>query len=299
MNVLVAGGTGFIGSHVVDELLARGGHHISVMTRDPGRGRPRQGVKYVRGDVADPTSLVHATRGVETVVHCVQFPNHPVENRRRGWTYEEVDGAGTERMVNACAQNGVRRMVYLSGAGTRPGRTESWFRAKERAEKAVTGSGMEYVIIRPSWVYGPKDRSLNKFVAFIKYLPVVPVIGSGRERVQPISVFDVAKVVAAAADSSEATNQIFELGSRDPLTMDEVMRTVMRVLGRQRPLIHQPAWLVKIPATALQYLPNAPLSPGAVDFITMDERVDPSKAERVFGMAVAPLEQQLRKYLRA
>lgn len=298
MHVLVAGGTGFIGAHVVEELIKGGTHRVTIMTRDPARAHRRAGVEYVRGDISDPGSLAEATRGAEVVVHCVQFPNHPVENPARGWTYEKVDGEGTERMVAACRANGVRRFIYLSGAGARPGRSEPWFKAKERAERAVMTSGMEYVIIRPSWIYGPKDRSLNKFVAFVKYLPVVPVIGSGQEKVQPISVFDVAKVVAAAVDNSAATNQVFELGSRDPLTMDEILGTVQKILGKRRPLVHQPAWLVKIPASVIQYLPNAPLSPGAIDFITMDERVDPSPAERAFGLNVTPLEAGLRQYLR-
>ncbi len=298
MRVLVAGGTGFIGRRVVDELRKTGRHRLVVMTRDPARSRPVEDVEYVRGDVSDAASLEEATRGIEAVVHCVQFPNHPVESPSRGWTYEKVDGEGTERMVAACKENGVRRFVYLSGAGVRPGRTESWFKAKERAERAVMQSGMEYVIIRPSWIYGPDDRSMNKFVTFVKLLPVVPVIGSGQEQVQPVSVFDVAAVVARAVDEPAATNKVFELGSREPISMDGIMQTLMKVLGKQRPLVHQPAWLVKIPAALIQYLPNAPLSPGAVDFITMDERVDPSSAEHAFGVRFTPLEEGLRSYLR-
>jgi NADH dehydrogenase len=298
VDVLVAGGTGFIGSRIVDELGARGGHRLVAMTRDPARARPKSGVEYVRGDVADPASLDAATRGMDVVVHAVQFPNHPVENPRKGWTYEQVDGAGTERMVAAAEKNGVKRFVYLSGAGVRAGRSEPWFRAKARAERAITASGLEYVILRPSWIYGPDDRSMNKFVAFVKWLPVVPVIGSGQERVQPVAVADVATVAAAAVDEPAAANRVFELGSSPPLTMDEIIRTIMRVLGKRKPLLHQPTWLVKIPAAVIQYLPSAPLSPGAVDFITMDERVDPSEAERVFGIRFRPLEAGLRAYLR-
>jgi NADH dehydrogenase len=297
VNVLVAGGTGFIGSRIVEELRARGTHRVVVMTRDPGRARALSGVEYVRGDVGDAASLDAATRGIEVVIHAVQFPNHPVENPRKGWTYKLVDGAGTERMVAAAKRNGVRRFVYLSGAGTRPGRVEPWFRAKERAERAITSSGMGYVILRPSWIYGPDDRSMNKFVSFVRLLPVVPVIGSGQEQVQPASVYDVARVAAAAVDEPAATNKVFELGSSTPVSMDEIIRTIMRVLGKRKPLLHQPAWLVKIPAAVLQYLPNAPLSPGAVDFITMDERVDPSEAERVFGVRFRSPEEGLREYL--
>jgi NADH dehydrogenase len=298
MRVLVAGGTGFIGRHVVNALHENGGHQVSVMTRHPSRARLPAGVAAVAGDVTDPASLAQATRGIEAVIHCVQFPNHPVENPRRGWTYEKIDGDGTERLVEACLTNDVRRFVYISGAGVRPGRTEAWFRAKERAETAVQRSGMQWVILRPSWVYGPEDRSLNKFVAFVRYLPIVPVIGSGQERVQPLHVDDVARVAVAALTKGEATNRVFELGSRKRTTMDEILREVMAALGTRRPLIHQPAWLVKIPAWFLQFLPNAPLSPGAIDFITMDEAVDPSEAERVFGVSFRSLDEGLRGYLR-
>jgi NADH dehydrogenase len=298
VHVLIAGGTGFIGSRIVDELLAKGQHRLRVMTRNPARARPRPGIEYVRGDVSDPASLVAATRDIDVVVHSIQFPNHPVENPRKGWTYERIDGAGTEQMVAAATKSGVKRFVYLGGAGTRPGRTEPWFLAKLRAEHAVKSSGMEYVILQPSWIYGPDDRSMNKFVAFVKHLPVVPVIGSGQERVQALSVFDVAKVAAAAIDEPAATNRTFEMGSRPPIAMDDILRLIMRILNKPKPLVHQPAWLVKIPASILQYLPNAPLSPGAVDFITMDVQVDPTAAEQVFGIQFRSLEAGLREYLR-
>ena len=101
-----------------------------------------------------------------------------------------------------------------------------------------------------------------------------------------------------AVDEPAAANRVFELGSQPPLSMDEIIRTIMRILGKRKPLVHQPAWLVKIPAAVIQYVPNAPLSPGAVDFITMDERVDPTEAERVFGMPFRSLDAGLREYLR-
>ena len=203
MKALITGGTGFIGSHVCNELLVRpelgADARVLCMTRDPeGKRHDDPRVVFVAGDVRDAASLERVVEGVDTVVHCVQFPNHPVENPGKGYTYMEIDAKGTERLVAACVANGVRRIVYLSGAGTSPERPEPWFRAKVIAERAVRESGMEFVILRPSWVYGPDDRSLNRFVTFIRYLPVVPVIGDGTNRVQPISIFDVARVTAAA-----------------------------------------------------------------------------------------------------
>ena len=202
-----------------------------------------------------------------------------------------------ERLVEASRKNGVRRIVYLSGAGTSPERTEPWFQAKVIAERAIQGSGMEWVILRPSWVYGPEDKSLNKFVAFIKYLPIVPVVGDGTNRVQPISVFDVARVAAGAVFLPEATNRIFDLGGPEELTMDEILGRVQRVLGTHRPLLHQPAGLMKLAAIPMQILSEPPLSPEAVDFILQETHVDPRPTEETFGISFTPLEEGLRQYL--
>jgi len=299
MNLLVAGGSGFIGSHIVQELIERcPDAEVRILTRNAKAGNPREHrIAYVKGDVTVSPSLSGPLRGVDVIVHCVQFPNHPVENPAKGWTYERVDRQGTGNLVEACVKAGVRRFVYLSGAGAGPGRQEPWFRAKHEAEEAVRRSGMEYAILRPSWVYGPEDRSLNRFVSFTRHFPLVPVIGDGRARVQPVSVFDIAKVAALCATRAEAPNRVFELGGPEELSMNEILRTLQKVLGRRRFLMHFPVAAMKLAARVLALLPNPPLSPSAIDFILMEERVDPRPAEEFFGMKFETLETGLRRYL--
>lgn len=260
--VLVAGGTGFIGSHIVRELL-RQGHRVIAMTRSPegSRSTVPAGVDLRQGDVADAASLERALSGVDAVVAAVQFPNHPVENPRKGHTYVKIDGEGTVRLVDAARKNGVKRFVYLSGAGTREGQTAPWFTAKLMAEKAVRSSGIPFTIFRPSWVYGPEDRSLNKFVTFAKWLPFIPVVGDGKTRVQPVFVGDLATAVAASIEMEDAANQIYEIGGPQELTMDEIIRTMLRTLGRKRPLVHHPVWFMKLATIPLQLLPAPPSPP--------------------------------------
>jgi NADH dehydrogenase len=301
MRVLVTGGTGFIGSAIVDALRATGrDHELQALTRRANRLSPwGDAVRLVSGDVRDPASLRRALDGVDTVIHSVQFPNHPVENPRRGYTYEAIDGQGTVNLAAAAREAGVRRILYMSGAGVRPGRSEPWFRAKWTAEEAVRNSDREWVNFRPSWVYGPHDRSLNRFIQLVRLLPVVPVIGSGKNRVQPVFVHDVAQAVARAVDEPRATGQAFELGGPEHLTMDEIIRTVQRILGRRQPLVHAPKELVKLQASLLALLPDPPLSPAAIDFILMEETVNPAPAEELFGVRFRRLEEGLRTYLGA
>lgn len=295
----MTGGTGFIGSHAVKELLALyPGTSIRILTRRLQTGNPwGRRVTFVQANVTAPATLPPAVAGIDAVVHCVQFPNHPVEDPAKGWTYLEVDGKGTKNVVEACKRAGVRRFVYFSGAGVSTDNNQPWFRAKSMAEDSIRASGMEYVIFRPSWVYGPEDRSLNKFVSFTRYLPFVPVIGNGQVRIQPISVFDVAKVAALAVSKTEATNKVFDLGGPEELNIDQVLRTVQRVLGKRRFLVHHPVVFMKFVAGLMSILPNPSLSPSAIDFILTETRVDPRPAEETFGVQFEALESGLRRYL--
>lgn len=293
--VLVTGGTGFIGSHIVAQLLKKG-HRVAIMSRNPGRKDAvvPPGVEVRQGDIADTASLERAMAGVDVVINAVQFPNHPVENPGKGHTYLEVDGEGTRRQVEAAQAAGVRRFVYLSGAGVRADQTATWFRAKLMAEKAVRESGLEYTIFRPSWVYGAKDRSLNRFVNFARWLPFIPVIGNGKGRVQLVHVEDLAEVVAASVSMPRAAGQVYDVGGPQALSMDEIIQTMLRVMGKRRPLIHHPVWFMKLVTAPLTLLPNPPLSPAAVDFIVMEEQVDTTALLRDFAIKLTPLEQGLR-----
>lgn len=292
--ILVAGGTGFLGSHIVRGLL-QDGHQVQVLARNPVNLPP--GVTGRPGDVRDQAQLNQALQSIETLVIAVQFPNAPVENSRRGLTYVKIDGEGTERLVKAAQQNGVKRLIYLSGAGAGEGRQEPWFQAKEIAERAVRTSGIPFTIIRPSWVYGPGDKSLNKFVTFARLLPFVPVIGNGRTRVQPVFVGDVAEAVVRALATPAAIDQIYGLGGPAELTMDEIIRTMLQEMGRRRPLLHNPAWLMKLATAPLTLLPTPPLSPAAVDFVLQEAPVDNGPLLRDLGLRLTPLAQGL-SYLR-
>jgi uncharacterized protein YbjT (DUF2867 family) len=299
MRIVVTGGSGFIGREIVAELLAGGADDVAVTTRDPDRDDPWRGrVERLQAFAGDPLSLGRAFARADVVVQAIQFKNHPVEDPARGRTYLEVDGRGTEIAAAVAKNAGVRRFVYLSGAGAGQGRKEPWFVAKDRGEAAIRASGMEHSFLRPSWIYGPADRSMNRFLLFCRYLPVIPVIGDGKAHVYPIYVKDVARCAALAVRQEDAKDKAFELGGPDRLSMDEIMRTVQKVLGKRRPLLHQPAALMKLLARPMALLPEPPLSPAAIDFILQEVDLDPKPAMDYFGFTFRRLEEGLREYVR-
>jgi len=299
MRIVVTGGTGFIGRAVVERLLETGDDHVVVTSRAPERHSEwKDRVELVQAFAGDPLSLGKAFIHAEVVIHCMQFPNHPVERPSRGQTYLEVDGKGTGIAARVAKTLGVRRFVYMSGAGAGQGRPQPWFRAKDMAEAAVRETGLEWAFLRPSWVYGPGDRSMNRFVFFCRYLPAIPVIGDGRTPVVPLHVGDAARCAVECARRPDAKGKAFELGGPERLTMDEVIRTVQRVLGKRRPLLHHPPAVMKLLSLPLQLMPEPILSPGAIDFVTQAVEIDPKPAFEYFGFPFQRLEDGLRTYLR-
>jgi uncharacterized protein YbjT (DUF2867 family) len=298
MRIVVSGGTGFIGREVVKRLLETPGDEVWVTTRDPGGDDPFGGrVQRVQAFAGDAVSLGKAFTGADAVVHAIQFPNHPVEQPSKGRSYLEVDGRGTQVAAQVAKKLGVRRFVYLSGAGAGQGRPQPWFQAKDMAEAAIRETGMEHALIRPSWIYGPNDHSMNRFVTFCRHLPVVPVIGDGKTHVYPIFVGDVARCVAEAARREDCKDKVFDLAGPDRLTMDEIIRVIQKVLGRRRPLLHHPAPLMKVLVLPMALLPEPMLSPGAIDFVLQEVDMDPKPAQEHFGFPFKKLEEGLRTYL--
>lgn len=300
--ILVAGGTGFIGGAIVRELV-RQGRPVAVLSHRPERAQRRfsgLGIEVRAGDVRDAASLPAALAGVDTVISSMQFPNFPVENPRQGHTFEEVDARGNERLVAAAQAAGVKTYVYLSGAGAALDARYHWYRAKWQAEEAIRGSRLRYTIFRPSWVYGPEDNALNRFVGFARRLPFVPVIGDGKQRLQPVFIDDLTRVVVDSLDRPAAANQVFEIGGPQVLTMDEVLHTMLAVLGKKRWLVHAPTFLPRLAGALLGLLPlpNRPLSPDAVTFITMDALADNTALLRAFpDLRLTPLREGLSTYL--
>jgi len=294
--VAVAGGTGFVGGAIARELAARG-HHVVVLSHRRTGGDSNSAFEYRHADITQPQSLAAALAGVDALVISLAFRNSPIEAPRRGQTFEQVDSAGTEALVAAARTAGVRRLVYISGAGAAPDAARHWFRAKWRAEEAVRGSGIVYTIFRPSWIYGPGDHSLNRFVGFSRWLPFIPQIGNGRQRLAPVFVADVGSLVADALVTPAAENATLEVGGPETLTMDEIIRVALRVLRRRRPILHAPVVLMKVATAPLTLLPSPPMTPSAIDFIVQSAPVDTGPLTATLPRNLTPLAEALATYL--
>ncbi len=291
-TVLVAGATGFLGAAFVRDFAARD-LHVVALARDASRVVRRfedVPVEARSGDVTRPESLRNALQGVETIVQCVQFSGFPVEDPSRGLTFMDVDGQGTRNLVDVARTAGVQRLVYLSGVGADPSSDRPWYRAKGLAEESIRDSGLGYTIVRPSWVYGPEDRSLNLFIRALRLNPLFfPQIGDGTQRLNPLFVEDLAGVIGDVVESGSADGETFELGGPVTYTLDEIIQIVMDVLGLRRPIVHLPVSPVKAAATLAELLPGRLLSRDAVDFLLQSAVADNSRFRKLFDRGLTPL----------
>lgn len=299
MRVAVAGGTGFLGRHIVQEVL-RQGHEVWVVGRDPakvGRIPELAGATGRRGDVTRPETLEKALEGAEAIVSAVQFPGHPAEVPRRDRTYDRFDRRATIDLLGAGYAAGARRIVYVSGAGADVTSDKPWYRAKGLAEQALAEGPLEHAVLRPSWAYGRGDRAINTFILAARLSPVVPVIGLQDQYVQPVYAGDVGRAVARMISSDEATNRTFEIGCRIPVTMYQVMETLLDVLGKRRMILRVPKVLAQAVTAPLVLLPSPPMTPRGIDFATQDGLVDIEPMVEALGVEPMPLREGLQTYL--
>jgi NADH dehydrogenase len=261
--LLLTGATGLVGSALLRRLVAEG-TQVRCLVRDPRRlGAQRVRVQIALGDLTDPPSFRNALRGVHTVVHLAAS----IRDQPRG-SIEELNGIATWRMVRAAQRSGVERFVFFSVLGASTHHRARFFRAKALAEQAVREASLDTTVFAPSIVYAPGDPWLT-LLERMALLPAMPVSGRGRAAYQPIWAEDVADSVMSAlsapASSAEGRHTRYELAGPETLNQNEIVRLVLRSLGRRRQLLHIPTPIV---SRGLRLL-EATMGPRA--FATWDE----------------------------
>lgn len=303
MQVLVTGGTGFVGRAVLAEL-AGTEHRIRVLVRRPDSARAQEAasrwwVEPVAGDVLDPASLRTALAGCEAVIHLVGIISEVGQN-----TFENAHTRATQNVVAAARAAGVGRLVHMSALGTRPGAVSRYHQTKWAAEQAVRASDLAWTIFRPSLIYGPEDHFTNLFARLARWSPVLPVMGPGRARLQPVAVEAVARAFVRALTEPAAVGRTFDLCGPERLTFNEVLDAILEVTGRRRARVHLPLPLAQWLALCLELVfPRllgraAPFNRDQLLMLQEDNVGDPAPANELFGLPVESFRAGLSRYLR-
>ena len=246
--VTVFGGSGFIGRHVV-RALARDGWRIRVATRRPDLafhlqplGRVGQ-IHAVQANVRYPASIAAALKGAEAVVNLVS-----VLNERGRQNFESLNGFGSRAVAKAAADASITNMVHMSAIGADLNSDSTYARTKAEGERSVLMAVPSAIVLRPSVVFGPEDSFFNRFAAIARMSPVLPLIGGGETKMQPVYVGDVAEAVARALSGYGRAGATYELGGPEVKSFRELMQYVCDVTGRRRFLAPLPNEIANIVA---------------------------------------------------
>lgn len=252
--ILVTGGTGFVGSHLVRRMRQQN-LPVRVLVRNPEKAADLKalGAELAPGDISDTASLEKAAAGVERIVHLVGI----IQESPRA-TFAKIHVEGTRNLLQAAKVADVRHFLYQSALGTRPGAKSEYHKTKWQAEELVRERGIPFTILRPSLIYGSGDQFTLRLAHMIARSPVLPVIGSGTSKIQPIYIDDVVNCIIKAVTGDSFLNEIYEIGGPEQLTYEEVTKAIAHAMGIHRPVVKMPLLFMKPMAQLLETVLPAP-----------------------------------------
>jgi NADH dehydrogenase len=288
--VVIFGGSGFVGRHVV-RALAQRGYRIRVACRRPdlaGHLQPLGNVgqiQPVQANLRVRWSVDQAVLGADHVINLVGILNEGGRQR-----FAAIHDFGARAVAEAARSVGAG-LTHVSAIGASVNSQSVYARTKALGEKAVLETVKDAVIFRPSINFGPEDDFFNRFATMARYLPALPLIGGGTTKFQPVYVADVAEAIARSVDGVVEGGKIYELGGPNVLTFKECMEELLAVIDRKRMLVPVPWWVAGIQASILGLLPKPLLTRDQLaqlryDNVVSDEAV---KTGRTFdGIGIQP-----------
>lgn len=270
--VVIFGGSGFVGRHVVRALAMRG-YRIRVACRRPdlaGHLQPLGNVgqiQPIQANVRVRWSVDHAVQGADHVVNLVGILYESGRQR-----FGAVQDFGARAIAEAARSVGAG-MTHVSALGANVDSESAYARTKALGEKAVLETVPDAVIYRPSINFGPEDDFFNRFAAMARLSPALPLLGGGKTRLQPVYVGDVAEAIARSVDGAVEGGKIYELGGPKVLTFKECMQEMLAVIERKRLLVSVPWWAARLQASILELLPKPLLTNDQVTQLQSDNVV--------------------------
>ncbi len=296
--ILITGATGYMGRHLVARLVAQG-ERPRCLVREMNRAKrilPADKVELVQGATTSPASLDAAVQGVDTIVHAAFLTAERKEST--GNEYEKTNVQGTANLIKAAKKAGVKRIIEISGLGTRPDIPGSYMQGRYLAEKMLKESGLDWTIIQPSVLFGKNAPFIKGLADLIRTSPVVPLIGGGKIMFQPIYVEDVVTVIIKVLeDPVSATNKTYTIGGPAYYSFTQIINVLLQAMHKQRIKLPAPTSLVGVGAAVMEaVLPKPPLTKAAMTLFTFDNTTDLQSIERDFGFTPMSFTTYLKEH---
>lgn len=293
--ILVTGASGFIGAHVVRRLHETGAGPIRAMVRNRSKASALDGVDVVEADLTRPQTLAAAVTGVSVIIHAAAITANLKEPYPGA--YDAINRGGTENLVAAAAAAGVTRMVVMSGLGTKPAPKGTYMATRWGLEEAVHNGGIPYVILQPSVLFGDGAEFIAALSRLARVSPVLPLLGGGNVRFQPLWVEDLVTCLVACVKGGPPMNSAVPLGGSEYATFKEVMQTICAAMSVRRLMVPLPLPIARVQARLMAaVMPIPPLTPATLELFSFDNSTDLDSVDRNFGFHARGFREHLRAH---
>ena len=293
MHVLVTGGTGLVGKAAVTHLLRRG-HTVRLFAVDATEVAAEwpSGVEPRDGDIGSDESVREIARGCDAVLHVIGI----VAENPPKVTFENINVAGTRRVVREAESAGVRRLVYVSSLGADTGES-GYHRSKKAGEEVVRAFRGDWLIVRPGNVYGPGDEVISLMLKIVRASPVFPVVGDGEQEFQPIWVEDLGEALAVAVERDDLAGQVLELAGTERTTTNDLVDRFAEITGTTPRRLPVPEWIAGAGAKAAEAIGiQLPIKADQITMLQEGNVIAGTNAlQDVLGVAPTPLAEGLRE----
>ena len=294
MDIIIAGGTGFVGSHMVRNLLADGHRPILIVRKAPkSKTSIPDDAAVIVHDPSEPfdKSDLKADAIINLVGIIREFPS-------KGITFEKAHFEVTKNLVDLAQKNKIGHYLQMSALGVGPEARTGYLKTKLKSEEYLKSSSLKWTIFRPSMIYGPGGEAMRLFTRMVKYLPIVPVIGDGRYKLQPVHVDDVCTAYMKALKDDRAIGRIFEFGGPQILTFNQILDEIGRVIGRKIvPRFHQPVGFTHFMAGLFGRCPWFPVTNEQIIMLLDDSFTEDNSMYELFDFEPRPFDLGLAEYL--
>jgi len=265
---------------------------------DPVRAATRLAhlpVELRGGDIRDPAFVREALTGTAAVIHLAA-----IAIERGGATYGSVNADATRNMLEGAREAGATRFVHMSQNGSDSGSPYAFLRSKGQAQDMVTASGLQWTVLRPSVIFGPRDEFVNVLARLVRLSPLVyPIPDGGVARFQPIAVGDVARAAARALDEDSTIGGMYALGGPAPLSLRDLVERILVAMHARRYIVGVPARVLRpLVALAQRLLPRPPVTTELMNLLAIDNTVPDNALTTTFGITPTPFAPEELDYLR-
>ncbi len=294
--IFIAGATGFVGGHLVNDLLSRG-RKVRCLVRSERKEAllTARGAEVVRGEITSPETLRGVLGPDDFVVHLVG-----IIEEKEGATFRAVHVDGTANLVAEARRAGVKHFFYQSALGADGNSWSGYLKTKAEAEEIVKQSGLSYTIFRPSLIIGPWDGFTKKMLDLLRLSPVIPIPGDGRAKFQPIYIKDWLECINRVIDAPSSYLSTYDIGGPEHLTYKEIVEAMAEAAGRKKPAFNVPMGLMKMSTLFLgAVMSSPPVTMDQLRLLESDNICDAGAIERNFGFVPVTLREALKEFIKA